>query len=68
MGKDVVIGDHVWLCNGVNVLKGASIGSDSVVGTQSVVTKDICPNSITCGNPAKVVKTGIRWDTKRVFQ
>ena len=68
MGKDISIGDHVWLCNGVNVLKGVKIGSGSVVGTQSVVTKDIFPDSIACGNPARIVKTGIRWETKRVFQ
>lgn len=67
-GEDIILGDHVWLCNGVNVLKGVKIGDGAVVGTQSVVTKSISPQSIACGNPAKIVKTNIRWDEQRVYQ
>lgn len=67
MGENIILGDHVWLCNGVNVLKGVSIGSGSVIGTQSVVTKDVPSKSIACGNPAKVVKTNIRWNEQRFY-
>ena len=67
IGEDIILGDHVWLCNGVNVLKGVTIGGGSVVGTQSVVTKGITSNSIACGNPARIVKSDIRWDEQRVF-
>lgn len=53
---DVVIEDNVWL--GVNcvVLKGVRIGKNSVIGANSVVTKDIPANVIAGGNPCKVIK------------
>ena len=46
------------------VMPGITIGDHSVVGAGSVVTKDVPPNSIAVGNPAKVIRTGImttRW-------
>lgn len=53
----VVIEDNVWL--GVNciVLKGVTIGENSIIGANSVVVKDIPANSIASGNPCKVLKT-----------
>lgn len=65
-GKNIDISDHVWIGYGVNILKGVNIGENSIVGTQSVVTKSIPPNSIACGNPAKVVKTNITWTEERI--
>lgn len=58
VGKDapVVIGDNVWLGYGVKVLKGVSIGENSLIGAGAVVTKDIPANCIAAGNPCKVVK------------
>ena len=53
----VVIKDNVWLGAGVIVLKGVTIGKNSVIGAGSVVTKDIPDNSLAIGIPAKVVKT-----------
>jgi uncharacterized protein (TIRG00374 family) len=50
----VVIEDNVWLGAGVTVLDGVRIGSGSVIGAGSVVTKDIPPNSIAIGVPAKI--------------
>ena len=52
----VVIGDNVWLGDHVTVLKGVTIGENSVIGANSTVTKDIPPNVIAAGSPAKVVK------------
>jgi len=52
----VHIGNNVWLGEGVCVLKGVSIGDNSIIGAASVVTKSIPPNSIAVGIPAKVVK------------
>ncbi len=51
----VRIGDNVWLGAKVTVVKGVSIGDNSVVGAHAVVTRDIPPNSIAVGVPARVV-------------
>lgn len=51
------IGDNVWLCTGVIVLPGVTIGSNSVIGAGSVVTKDIPSNSLAVGNPCKVIRS-----------
>ena len=59
--KPVVIENHVWLGKGVKVMKGVTIGHNSVVGMGSIVTKDIPQHSIAAGNPAKVVKNGVDW-------
>lgn len=52
----VIIEDNVWLGINVVVLKGATIGENSVIGANSVVTKDIPANVIAGGNPCKVIK------------
>lgn len=65
-GKSIDIGQHVWIGNGVTVLKGVTIQHDSIIGTQSMVTKDIPNNSIAVGFPAKVVKQNVTWDTNRI--
>lgn len=52
----VTIGDNVWICTGVCVLPGVTIGENSVIGAGSVVTKDIPANSLAVGNPCKVIR------------
>jgi acetyltransferase-like isoleucine patch superfamily enzyme len=54
--QDVIIENNVWL--GVNsiVLKGVTIGENSVIGANSVVTKSIPANVVAAGNPCKVIK------------
>jgi acetyltransferase-like isoleucine patch superfamily enzyme len=54
--KPVVISDNVWIGEGVCVMPGVTLGSGSIIGASSVVTKDIPPNAIAVGSPAKVVK------------
>ena len=53
---DVVIGEGSWLGIGTSVLSGVKIGKNSVIGANSVVTKNIPPYSIAVGSPCKVVK------------
>lgn len=52
----IVIEDNVWLGGGVIVLAGVRIGKNSVVGAGAVVTRDIPPNVVAVGNPARVIK------------
>lgn len=53
----VKIGKNVWLGDKVTILPGVSIGDGSVIGSNSVVSKDIPPLVIACGNPARVIKS-----------
>jgi acetyltransferase-like isoleucine patch superfamily enzyme len=52
----VVLEENVWLAARVIVLPGVTIGKNSVVGAGSVVTKDIPPNVLAAGIPARVVR------------
>ena len=52
----VEIGEDVWFGANVTVLSGINIGRGSIIGASSVVTKDIDPQVITVGNPAKVIR------------
>lgn len=52
----VNIGDNAWLCAGVLVLPGVTIGKNSIIGAGSVVTKDIPENSLAVGNPCRVIR------------
>lgn len=54
--KPIVIGNRVWLGYGVVVLKGVSIGENSIIGAGSVVTQNIPANVIAAGNPCKIIK------------
>ena len=62
--KSVIIKDNVWLGEHVSVLPGVTIGENSIIGANSVVTKSIPANSIAVGIPAKVIKQ-FNFETKR---
>ncbi|WP_340616513.1 acyltransferase [Xenorhabdus entomophaga] len=53
----VFIDENVWLGDGVVVLPNVKIGRGSIIGSNSVVTKDIPPYSIAVGIPAKVIQS-----------
>ena len=55
-GKSIRIGENVWLGGDVKVVAGVTIGDNSVIGTGSVVTKDIPANVVAVGNPCKVLR------------
>ena len=52
----ISIGEDCWIGHGAIILNGVSIGNGSVVGAGSIVTKNIPPEKIVVGNPAKVIK------------
>lgn len=52
----VIIEDNVWLGEGVVVLPNVTIGENTIVGANSVVTKSIPKNSIAGGNPARIIR------------
>ena len=54
--KPIIIGKNVWIGAGSTILPGVSIGDNSVVGAASVVTKDVPPDTIVAGNPAKIIR------------
>ena len=55
--KPVVLEDNVWIGDSAIICKGVTIGENSIIGAGAVVTKNVPPNSIFAGNPAKLVKT-----------
>lgn len=57
---DTHIGDRCFIATRSLILPGVTIGNECIVGAGSVVTKDVPDNSIVAGNPAKVIRTGIR--------
>lgn len=54
--KPIVLGDNVWIGGGAIINPGVTIGANSVIGSGSVVTKDIPANVVAAGNPCRVIK------------
>jgi maltose O-acetyltransferase len=58
--RTVSIGDYAWLPRGIMVLPGVHIGSFAVIGTGSVVSRDVPDYAVAVGNPARVVRERAR--------
>jgi acetyltransferase-like isoleucine patch superfamily enzyme len=54
--RDVEVGSNVWIGYGACVLRGVRVGDNSIVGTNSVVTKDVPANAVVAGIPARVIR------------
>lgn len=65
--KSIKIGSHVWIAPNSKIMKGANIGDGAVVGSNSMVTKDVPANTLAVGMPARVVKEGIKWTREKLF-
>ena len=57
----VRIQDHVWIGASAIVLKGVTIGENSVVGAGAIVTGDVPPNTLVAGAPAKAIRSIAGW-------
>ena len=57
IGKPIVIERNVWIAAGATIIGGVTVGENSVVAAGSVVTKDIPPNTLVGGNPARVIRS-----------
>jgi acetyltransferase-like isoleucine patch superfamily enzyme len=54
--RDVEVGSNCWIGYGACILRGVSVGDNSIVGANSVVTKPLPANSVAAGTPAKVLR------------
>ena len=54
--KPIILNKNVWIGANTVILPGVEIGSNSIIGAGSVVTKSIDTNSLVAGNPAKLIK------------
>ena len=52
----VTIGDNVWIGGGVTIIGGVTIGKNAVVAAGSVVIRDVPPDTLVAGNPARVIR------------
>jgi acetyltransferase-like isoleucine patch superfamily enzyme len=63
--RPVKIGRDVWIAGGAIILPGVKVGDNSVVAAGAVVTRDVPPNSIVAGVPAKLIRERYRSVSKK---
>jgi acetyltransferase-like isoleucine patch superfamily enzyme len=57
IGKPIVIEKNVWIAAGATIIGGITVDENSVVTAGSAVTKDVPPNTLVAGNPARVIRS-----------
>ena len=55
--RPIVIERNVWIAAGATVIGGVTVGENAVVAAGSVVTRDVAPNTLVGGNPARVIRS-----------
>ena len=66
-GKEITIGDNVWIGGNAVICPGVHIGDNVVIGAGSVVVKDVPDWSIAAGNPCRVIRKITDDDKKKLF-
>lgn len=64
---DTVVGNDVWIGNCATIMQGVKIGDGAIIGTNSLVTKDVPAYTIVCGNPAKEIRKRFDEETIRLL-
>src|SRR5689334_3218775 len=64
--RDVKVGHNCWIGYGACILRGATVGDNAIIGTSSVITKDVPDNAVVAGAPARVLRMrpepeSLRW-------
>ncbi len=54
--RDVRVGHNVWIGYGACILRGVTVGDNSIIGTSSVVTKHVPENAVVGGTPAQIIR------------
>ena len=65
--RDVRVGHNCWVGYGACILRGVTVGDNAVIGTSTVVTKDVPDNAVVGGAPARVLRMrpepeSLRWE------
>ena len=56
VARPIVIERNVWIAAGATIIGGVTVGQNSVVAAGSVVTRNVPPNTLVGGNPARVIR------------
>ncbi|WP_246675394.1 DapH/DapD/GlmU-related protein [Mesorhizobium sp. B2-3-4] len=56
IGKPIVIERNVWIAAGATIIGGVTVGENAVVAAGAVVTRNVPPNTLVGGNPARVIR------------
>lgn len=67
-GKEVTIGDNVWIGGNTVICPGVHVGSHVVIGAGSVVTRDIPDWSFAAGNPCRMIRKITEADKRKLFR
>lgn len=62
VAQSITIGEHVWIAKHAVIMGGVSVGSGSVIGFRSIVTRSLPNNCVAVGAPARVVRRNVVWE------
>jgi acetyltransferase-like isoleucine patch superfamily enzyme len=54
--RDVRVGNNVWIGYGAQILRGVTVGDNSIIGASAVVSRDVPANAVVAGIPARIVR------------